>query len=85
MLYVYLTIAVALIARGLYYLLQWKMRRKRRDDWRNAMVFLSISAAFIVYAIETFFRHPKEIELVANIVLAVYLSISVLRQMFGKK
>lgn len=85
MLYVYLIIATALFVRGLYFLLQWKTYRKRRDDWRNAVVFFSLTMTFFVYAVETFFRHPKEIELVINVLLAVYLSASVLRQMFGKK
>lgn len=85
MLYVYLIIATALFARGLYYLLQWKIRHKRVDDWRNAVAFFSLTFTFVVYAVGAFFRHPKEIELVINVLLAVYLSVSILRLMFGKK
>lgn len=85
MIYVYLIIASALLARVLYYYLQWKSYRKRKDDWRNALTFFALTIAFTVYAIETFFRHPKEIELVTNILLAVYLSVAVLKQIFNKK
>jgi energy-converting hydrogenase Eha subunit G len=85
MIYVYLIIASALIARGLFYLLQWKAYRKRKDDWQNAVTFFALTVAFIVYSVETFFRHPKEIELVINVILAVYLSVTALKQFYNKK
>ena len=74
MIYIYMIISLALASSGGYYLMQWKVNRRRKDDLIMAGVFMLLTISYSVYAVENYLKKPKEIELVIDMVLGIPLS-----------